>query len=239
MAKRRDTMAPYEIMGAAQRSAAAAPAESGGEGEADSSLPKASWSEGLRDLWDAGVPVVLRVPRGFAIMFCVGVVGLMVLSWWVGYQQGASAREEQLKYEWEQGGRSTRVPQGVAPQFVDPSSADAENLGSAGAEPRIVGQDPRKVGLNYLVLARTAKQEADRLAIFLAGRGVETIVIPDDNARFHVVVGLQGLTTEQYRAGDHREYERRMRQLGRDWQAYNKGKGLNLSDMYWDLYTGQ
>lgn len=229
MARRRDVQTPLEIM----RQNAPGPAVEAPQEYA----PRLGWADQLKEVWDAGVPVVLRVPRGVAIAACAGVLALMVLSYWVGYSRGSSATAERLKVEYEQGGRPDRVPDATA-RIVVPDTGRPSAEGMGAQEPRPVSRDPRVVGLNYVVLAMYPRVEADRLAMFLAGRGVETVVVPTDNAELFHVVGLAGFTTEQYRAGEHREYERRMKQLGRDWRAFNDNKGLDLSDMYWKLFTG-
>lgn len=242
MARRRGGT-PFDIMrNNGVRGGASSPPEGAFEPADSLPEPRAAWSENLRDLWDAGVPVVLRVPRGVAIMACVSVLGLLVLAYWAGYSQGSSATEERLRSEWAEGGRPDRIPGMpsatatlVVPDTANPGGSEP----AAGDQPAVrVARDPRQVGLNYLILAMYPRMEAERLGAFLDGRGVETIVIPTDNGRSFEVVGLVGFTSEQRRAGEHREYERRMRQLGRDWHAFNNFKGLNLSDMYWRLFTG-
>jgi type II secretory pathway pseudopilin PulG len=238
MARRRDSMAPYEIMGTRGGNGSPAPASD------EPIEPRRHWTQSVRDLWDAGVPVVVRVPRGFAVLICVGVLALMVLAYWVGFTRGQAAlrhaHAEQIAALDRAAGRipgAGRLVEVPTPDLTAGPQGDGGRAVEAQDRASAVG-DPRQPGLNYLILARYPREEADRLARFLAGRGVETAVIPTDNARFFHVVGLRGFTTDQYRAGVQAAYERQMRQLGRDWQASNAGRGHNLSDMYWRLYTG-
>lgn len=109
--------------------------------------------------------------------------------------------------------------------------------GAPGVTPAIVmagGEDPRQKGLNYFVLIHypvEARGEAEALVGFLRARGVDAAAILRHNGRLFQVVALRGFAPEELHSADRREYERRLRQLGRDWQVERKGAG-NLSDMY-------
>lgn len=246
MARRREGMAPYEIMGSTTQGGSAPAAE-----PAEPAVARRTLGESVRELWDAGVPVVVRVPRGFAVLICVGVLGLIVLSYWVGYSRGRSAAEAELAEEVAEleraVGRAPRLAGGrldlAVPDLATRGAGDEAFSGRSGGIGRAgdaggSGASVLRPGLNYLVLARYPRKEAERLSAFLSSRGVETAVVPTDNGEFFHVVGLRGFTTEEYRSGEQAAYERMMKQLGRDWKAFNAGRGHNLSDMYWKLYTG-
>src|SRR5690606_37360841 len=153
--------------------------------------------------WDAGVPVVLRLPRGFAVLVGVAILGLVFLAYWVGYSRGAAAERAAYEEEQTQLRITGRLPSGVGRVVEVPVEGEGGrvNDGRSDATTRPGGGDPRRPGFNYLILARFPHEEAGRLARFLAERGVETAVIPSDTAGLSHVVALRGFTSEQYSAG--------------------------------------
>lgn len=232
MARRRDGLAPYEIMGAAKADEDAA---------APDPVPAAMPSSPATAWWDAGAPVVLRLPRGFAALLAVAVLGLVLLAYWVGHSRGGAATRAEI----EQAQADARIGRGIpdAPlriPVIGGATTEPDGVTTGGgtgpAQPAAAGR--RVSGLNYLVLASYPPAEAERLASFLRERGVEIGVVPSDTARLAQVVALRGFTSEQYRAGEHRDHEERLRRFGREWQAANGGKGDSLGSMFWERYAG-
>ena len=241
MARRSGSRAPYEIMGAVTRgSGSSAPADDLPEPEPEyisSDSGDNLWTQAVRG---ASVPVILRLPRGFAVLAAAGVLSLIVLSYWVGYTRGVSATEGEFEQQ-TINLRDDRVPR--RGQVIEMRSAasnggflDASDVAGGGAT---ADGDPRREGLNYLIVARFPRgleTEAERLASFLREGGVEAAAISSDNGELFHVVGLQGYTTEEYRAGRHHAYMDQVRRLGRQWKTHNNGKGSDLSDMWWKLH---
>lgn len=224
MAKRRDNRAPFEVMGVNTPGARPVP-----EVERDLGPPAVAAWRGALDWWQAGTPVVLRLPRGWAVLLGVALIGLIVLAYWTGHSRGYTAAEVAL------GQQETEIRTGRAPVELPVGAGDEMVQATPVAPPAV--RDGRQPGKNYLMLALYPESEALRLQRFLAARGVETWVVPSNNGLFHVV-GTKGYTREERSAGADKDYYDLMRRLGRDWQAANDGRGLNLSDMYWALYEG-
>ena len=245
MAARRDKIPPYEIMGPRGRLAgrgARHDSEAGGEG-ADGPEPsgwRISWvtdrsesgegaASGPAAWWawsGAGVPIILRVPRGVAIAAAVGLLGLLVLAYWVGYERGDAAAAQRVRAEYTGSGPA-------------PDAPPAPNRGAAGGptgapEPNPAGgttaapdtADPRQAGLNYFVVASYPRDHAERCARFLASRGVETVIGSANNDGLHAVwVVERGFTADQYGGAAYTEFKRRLRELGRAWRRFNDGQG--------------
>lgn len=240
MARRRGNRAPYEIMGTVTRGAASAPVD-----EPEVSYEREYPSERRSGIWwgawqGASVPVILRVPRGFAVLGAFGVLGLIVLAYWVGYSRGSNAAAigpdgSQVVLRDDRVPRVGRVIE-MRSSAAGAGTHDASDVAGGGA---VTDGDPRRIGLNYLILARFPRilhDEAVRLSRFLEEAGVETAVVSSDTGELFHVVGLRGFTTEEYRAGRHHGYMDQMRRLGRQWKSHNNGKGSDLSDMWWKLH---
>jgi hypothetical protein len=235
-ARRRDNTPPYEIMGkqpVQPQASGRGPRPGGGIGGFGRSLVDA-WRDG------ASEPLLLRVPRGMALCLLAGLLGLLILAYWVGYSRGGAAAEQRVMaiYEPSLNG-AVRVPPtrpGGASQGPKTAFSGTSGQGSAQSS---AGQraDPRTPGLNYLILATCAEDEAQRLKKFLTDRQVDVMIGPRNNRGLCQVIVLKGITPQQY--GDQNVRERilaPMRALGRDWKAFNKGKGDNLSSMFYEKY---
>ncbi len=153
--------------------------------------------EGQAGPWWIGstTPVVLKLARGTVVAGVAGVVGLVLLAYWIGLGQGQDAAGK-----------------------GDPTLAGAEAVGTGpdldaqpwrvnddtgldipgGAEGTVLplgrrddAGDPRKPGLNYLVYAMADLEESRRLQAFLKEHGVRTLIVPTS----HRVSGLPNVSS--------------------------------------------
>lgn len=251
MARRKDHLPPFEIMGSApprrpwhereregkdeeedqaRDSTAAGPVRSDG-------VPPGQW---LQWLSHAGPPLVLRVPRGLAISVVLGVLGLLVVAYWVGFERGEAAMggDEPPPAAVSRGDRVPIVgaPSGGSTQGRGASSEPDGAGGDAVPEVGEAASDPRVPGLNYMVMARRNRRGAIRLAQFIREQGVETILVPDSNEMYLIVAterGFDEMSSDEYQA-----YRNRLRAIGRAWKRHNDGRGSALEDMYLALYKG-
>lgn len=190
-----------------------------------------------------GGAVVLRLPRGLAVVLAAVLVLLIVLAYFAGRSQGYTAGQTAEREKLETINRlGARDAGGAAPlgrpgvRSGNAATAGNETSGGGGRVYLPGDADPRAAGENYPVLARYDLDEARRLADFLADKGVDTLVVSAHNAGLFLVVAVQGYTGEQFRSQQHLPFERRLRDLGRQWKIHNGNKGDDLSSLYWALY---
>ncbi|MFA9477032.1 hypothetical protein ACERK3_01870 [Phycisphaerales bacterium AB-hyl4] len=261
---RRNRSTPFEVMGQATRGVE--PAR-----EPVSRAP--AWSSeggiggGLRGLGDrfafasdwwaslgAGSPVVLRVPRGLAVVLVVALVGLLMLSYWVGHSRGTSAGVTAAEEAWpveDSGIRAAPVRRGgnggaggatagVSGAAEVSSGASGEPSAGGGGQAAAVSGDPREPGRNYFVLAFYPPDAARVLADWLAAEhGVATVLESVQNRRELEVIAVdRGFHREDLSSEERREYERELRAIGRAWQRHNRGRGDALESMYPKRYNG-
>jgi hypothetical protein len=172
-----------------------------------------------------------------AVAMLAGLLGLLVLAYWVGYSRGDSAAEKRVTAMYEPAladdGRTPPERTGTGPG----SRINTANTGSGTATTPAQQADPRVKGSNYLILALYPEEEARRLKAFLAERQVEVMVGPRNNKGLCQVIALTGFTREQVRDTDAAErFLAKMRALGRDWKAANDNRGDDLASMYYDKY---
>lgn len=236
-ARRRDNTPPYEIMGhhPVQPQVSGRGPRPGGGFRSGFGSGVGGFGRSLLDAWQAGAsePLLLRVPRGMAVSLLAGLLGLLILAYWVGYSRGGSVAEKRVTAIYEPAlNGAGRVPPS-RPGALQGTESRAPLTG-----PMTRGRvDRRTPGLNYLVLASCPPKEAQRLQAFLAERQVDVMVGPRNNKGLCQVIALRGFTRQQYRDTDEKtRFMVRMRALGRDWKSSNKGKGDDLSSMYYDKY---
>ena len=231
MSRRRDNTPPFEIMGSRSK-----PSQGSGGGSKPSSAFGVGFSGVLRSITDAwrrsaSEPLTLRVPRGMALALIGGLLGLLILSYWVGYGRGHSA----MKKEFEQIYPSDYAEGGYAPpDRGSEGGVGTQNQGSGDQSINSKLQDPRRLDFNYLCVARYPQREAERLKRFLEGRGVEVFVTPSNNEGLCQVIVLKGFKADE---ADARErFRAECLALGREWKAFNNGRGDDLSTMYFDKF---
>lgn len=198
-------------------------------------------------------PIVLRVPRGYAALIALLLLGLLVLSYGVGFTRGQKDAKAQSQREWEQeqrllsqgelrpvptlGGPSAPAGSPTGAMGRNPASGFPINPGSptaprpvGPAEIRPVDSDPRVAEMNYLVLAEYPLDEARRLQAFLAQQQVETAVISRNNGRFHVV-DLRPFAPGAVGGAEYQQHVNRLKQFGRVWKQSQRGP-TDLSDLW-------
>ncbi|MEE9211406.1 MAG: hypothetical protein V3U29_02010 [Phycisphaeraceae bacterium] len=239
MARRRDSPPPYEIMGnlspADELADLSAREQEAHEARAQPTGPVTWWSQ-------SKYPIVLRVPRGYAVLVGLLLAGLMILAYLVGHSRGYSVGLQRARAERE----SEAAMLADLPRFIPPMVADTAPGGDDAIEytnPPVSegnGRDPRQVGLNYLIVARYPLDEAQRLARFLASRGVETVLDPIDNGRFyHVVVVNKGIHGNPSESDEGKAFKRQMQLIGREWKRHNNNRGDALETMYYYLHQSE
>jgi hypothetical protein len=103
------------------------------------------------------------------------------------------------------------------------------------ALPAAAGGDPRKAGLNYLVVMTGAAAPAGELATFLRGRGLDAWLVSGNNAGLSKVIVLPASTTGSDQTAEVLKNE--VKAVGRLWKAAKAGNP-DLSDCYYEKFKG-
>lgn len=131
-----------------------------------------------------------------------------------------------------------RSPQGGG---AAPGQGPAERGGRL-LDPRVVivggeADDPRQLGLNYLVAATLPPDEAEKAAAFLASRGLEVAVVPRDNrSSQREVVVLRGFAAGTINGPEALELQERLRELGREYRRELRGPAI-FADSWWKKHS--
>jgi hypothetical protein len=121
-----------------------------------------------------------------------------------------------------------RDPAGAAP-------ADDDGAESSGWGP--VESDPRRPGLNYLVVAETRQEGARRLAEHLRESQLEAYVIASNNPQSRRVIVLPGLPSVAESDRQVQQLRTKVREAGRIWRARHPGES-DLGDAYFLKSSG-
>lgn len=233
---KRDQTPPYEIMRGRARGGSVA---RGGESESVVNEKAAAASDELGNEesvaasgagpWWVGSssPLVLRVPRGLALLAIGGLIVLVVVAYWVGTVRGAAGVERI-----ESDALAIDRP-GPAGWF---EADDAVYDGPIVLPPdEVLFKDVREPGLWYLRLMSTSSpDDARKLAEFMQARGVAMQLVMSNNGRSCVAYAIdRGYRTDEKDGPAAQYYLSRMRQLGRLWKQENGGRGDDLSSMYY------
>lgn len=251
MARRKDQLPPFEIMGSTpprkpwhergreeKEEGDASRRESAGPVRSDG-VPPGQWMQWLSH---AGPPLVLRVPRGLAISVVLGMLALLVVAYWVGFERGEAAATRMYETANETIDRGGRVPvMARDTRRENPAAGGSRTAanGSGGTAPDAgdAVADPREPGFNYMVMARRNRRDAQRLAQFIRDQGVETILVPlSDDDMFLVVATERGFRSTG--SEEAQTYRNRLLEIGRAWKRHNDGRGSELQDMYFARYDG-
>ncbi|MBM4111159.1 MAG: hypothetical protein FJ254_07390 [Phycisphaerae bacterium] len=103
------------------------------------------------------------------------------------------------------------------------------------ALPAAAGGDPRKAGLNYLVVLTGATAPAGELTAFLRGKGLDAWQVSGNNAGLSKVIVLPASTTGSDQAAE--TLKNQVKDIGRLWKATKAGNP-DLSDCYYEKFKG-
>ncbi|MFK7789371.1 MAG: hypothetical protein AB8C95_07790 [Phycisphaeraceae bacterium] len=233
MAKR-DQTPPYEIMRSRGNvSGSAAPV-----GEVDAETPVVTEKDSIprppgRAPWWVGSasPLVLRVPRGVAILSVVGLLLVIVVAYWVGSMLGAAGAQPEVV----EGGLGQRLgPEGY---FISPDD-DYEGP-KVDVPDTALEVERREPGLNYMQLITSTKEDCERLARFFGARGVAIQLVPVHNKELWVAYAIKrGYRSDEMGSEHQQRYEQMLRSLGRQWKQNNGGRGTDLSTMIFTRNDG-
>lgn len=241
---RKDRIAPFEVMrtGKDQRERQAVTTPMPGNEHQDLIVPVADASPVVFEPTGSG-PLVLRIPKGYAVVMAVVLLGLFGMSYWVGYSRGDKDRQAKDRAELQSRQEMYNRTSGIAPSSIPPlpsasqhvAKNDVVSIQGSGQTPA----DPHGhyvAGYNYFVLVHYPPKEANELVAFLTQHGVDTAAIFVNNNRFKVVA-LEGFLASELDSPRAKEYKQLLRRLGRLWQDSKRGAG-DLSDMYPERYDG-
>ena len=227
---RRDQTPPYEIMRsrgtAAPKPEAAEPAVQGdlADEEERINVPrKAPWWVG------SSAPLVLRLPRGLAVLSVFTVLMVIVLSYWVGSMRGAAAAKPDPE--------ATAIGDRFGPSdYYEYKELPYDGPVVEVPEKRMY-KEVRKDGYWYLRLMTSSEEECRKLASFLHKRDVAVLLVVNEAKQNCVVYAVD----RGYRSGDlssesAKRYMALMRNHGQAWKESNGGRGDKLSSMYYAQY---
>lgn len=245
MAPRRKGATPFEVMGQAARKEASSsmppstPAPPSGNAPHDTKPAStgAGWAS-PSDWWartGGGAPLVLRVPRGLAVLAVAGLVGLLVLAYWVGHSRGVAAETARHELTATGGAPAMRTPPAGR---ATPGNRTASQ--SAGRQQQ-ADADPREPERWYLVLVAVPAREAESLAQWLQEEhGVATVIqnVQNSGLRELIAVDRGFQRDELYTSEPYREYTARLGDIGRAWQRQARSRVNPFESRYPRLYRG-
>jgi len=189
----------------------------------------------------------VRIPVGY---FFIGVAILIVAfvgGLAIGHQRGAAVSRAEIASLKEQTlgpvndpvldpdpvERTSPVAPAARPQERRTQTPQARrDPASASGEGPLVGADPRREGLNYLIIAREDPDTALRAGRFLERRGVSVAVFPDPgNPRFHLVVSQEGFPRGTLSSEEAIRLKQEVLRLGKIWARDERGPS-DFDDAY-------
>ena len=243
MVRRKDNPPPFEVMGVGTAGAAGVSGYAGSSGSTEApgapprpetplEQPPGNW------LARAKYPILLRVPRGYAVLGVAVFLGLIVLVYLVGHQRGygeglGEGRADQFE---------AKPPFVPTADGVEPTTEAGESVvGPLKLQNKPwPGPETRRGGGNYLRLAYCEEDYARDLCSFFASREVDTFAKRLDNGRFIVYITSQGFPGPELKAHlPGGQFKSRMKQYGREWKRRNDNRGDDLQGMYYELYKNQ
>lgn len=201
--------------------------------------------------FDPGSPRSVRIPFGFLMVAVGAAIVLIVLAYAVGQSQGYKQAHEEISTRRTPTTDPSREPTGTSLDGSGDggsptSNTGLENLGAIQQDP-VPGpaagdadppreqpqtpdrnEDTRVPGLNYLIVEQFDAKEADKVADFLSGQGIDVMVLPTKNRGLYQVIARKGFEGSELDART--EFERRVVRLGKDWKSKQGGsKNFDLS----------
>ena len=191
----------------------------------------------------ARYPVVLRIPRGYAVLLGVAAVGLLLLAYQTGYSRGTRSTTQPQTSNHTYPPLANPVAQPVSTTTTTPPAAQPipEPVPRPDLDKRVVStnHDPRELGMNYFVLAHYPRAEAERLVRFLGAQGVAAAAYRPENKQFFQVVALKGFSRSEVSGPGPTAFRQRLHRLGRMWVAKHKGaEDFSQSGIYLAKYKG-
>lgn len=122
----------------------------------------------------------------------------------------------------------------------DPKSRREGALGSNDSDQALgppSGSDPRTVGLNYFVLAHTARSNGQAMVDFCRKNGLDAHLVPDDTAELRLVVVVPGFTPAERQSVAVRAIEAKIRSVGLKWKSAARGN-RDFFDAYPSKFQG-
>ena len=249
--RNKGSIAPFEIMRRAEEQSA--DEEVHEESPSAGSTQRDPLPSGrARKAWWAAFdePVVLRVPRGIAVVISFGVLTLIGMAYWVGESRGCKQAEQAAKEEAER--LKTRLPglaygQRGAPSNLGEPLVKNENYQEVTLTEQVISEtndivvppnmDPRVLGENYLQVTTCSREKAVELMDFLLSRHkVETAAFTSYSKELVAVVALRGFRVTQDPTSKGHKFRSAMLRVGRDWQKLNGKNTKDLSDMFFAKY---
>lgn len=239
---KRDQTPPYEIMRSRAVGGGSVPVPRAGQADpaepvsaqAEPGLPDPAPAVPTKAPWWVGssAPLVLRVPRGLALLAVAGVLGVIVLAYFVGTIRGASS----ARPEPEEAGLGPRT----GPSGFYLSSGDGYQGPVVEVPEDALTAERREPGLNYMQLITSKdKEDCVRLAEFFGAREVAIQVVPVHNKGLWVAYAVKrGYRGDELNSESCKRYEQQLRALGRAWKQHNGGRGTDLSTMFFKRYDG-
>ena len=200
--------------------------------------------------WTGGRTI--RLPVGYIFV----AIGLGVALLFGGYFLGYTVRDRQIRADRSETARDDLagitdptlegVPEspGLIEDLGEPGDGGgggrASAVGEAGPRenPLIIDDwmaDPRESGMNYFIVATQPPEEGNRIASFLADRGLEVARLPVDNRGLAIVVVLEPFAPGEVGSARARQLEARIKRLGREYKRDNGG-GTDFESAYMKKY---
>ena len=172
----------------------------------------------------------MRVTMGHLMVVVAAVLVLVIITWMIAFRQGELQARAELESVIFQPVTTDPVLEPVPSVVIADPGAGLE----VAVDADLVG-DPRHQGFFYFLLAATRLEGAMRLARFCRELGLETWVIPRDNAGLARVIALPGVETTSRTEEACRVLDDRIGAIGLRWKE--SGGTSSLEDRYlvrWD-----
>ena len=238
---RKDRIAPFEVMRLGREQRERPQADDANHQQSDT----LNSDDATPPVFEPGHrgPFLLRIPKGYAVLAAVVLLGLLTMVYWVGYSRGDKDRHAKMldlqasrqeMYN-RTAGLQASLNEGSS-NVTQPEFNTGFNGRPSASSSSVYSSKSYVPGFNYFVLVHYPQKEAGELVEFLKGHGVDAAAILVNNSRFKVVA-LEGFLASELGSVRVREYKQLLRRLGRLWQDSQRGAG-DLSDMYPERYDG-
>ncbi len=149
--------------------------------------------------------MVLRLPRGYAVVLVLGIFIIFALAYMAGYVRGERHGAEEMRQRYSELLESAERHDDpfATPHVIDPGGPE----------------DPRIGGYYYFrLIANHSEEVARSLVAFTRARGVETFATVSNNDRFNVWAAQPFVRDDRTR-GDRDSFRETLHGLGRQWRS--------------------